>query len=251
LILGEMRSGTSSLNRYLGEHPQILRPFTKEIHYFDRYYANSLNWYRAHFPMRTAMVWHALRRRGKALTFEATPDYLVFPNAAEKLHNTQPDAKLVALLRNPVDRAYSHYQFNIRLQRERRSFAKAIAKEAKRLEGEREKILADPTYRSRKLRRYSYALRGIYVDSLIAYERYFPRDQMLVIKSEDLFERTQETYLEILRFLGLPAWRLAFAESVNTAAYSREEPPGYDELRAFFAPHNQRLYEYLGRDLGW
>ncbi len=93
--------------------------------------------------------------------------------------------------------------------------------------------------------------RGIYVDNLRAYERYVSREQMLVIKSEDLFERTQETYDEVLRFLGLAPSRLQSTEAVNPGLYPREKPPGYDELCAFFVQHNQRLYEYLGRDLGW
>jgi hypothetical protein len=249
-VLGEMRSGTSSLHSYLQEHPQILRPFIKEVHFFDRRYTKGIAWYRAHFPTRTAILWHALRH-GRALTYEATPDYLSYPDVARRLWKVRPGAKLIALLRNPVDRAYSHYQFNVRIQRERHSFSKAIRKEAERLEGEREKVLSDESYLSQRLRRYTYASRGTYVDSLLAYERYFPRDQMLVIKSEDLFDRTQDTYQQILDFLGLRYWTLRNPVSVNTAAYSRDKPQGYDELRAFFAPYNQRLYEYLGRDLGW
>ena len=250
LILGEMRAGTTSLHRYLHEHPQVLRPRIKETHFFDRQYANGTGWYRANFPMRTAMLWHRLRH-GRALTFEATPDYLIFPRTPERLWKLQPRTKLIALLRNPVERAYSHYQFNLRIERERYPFAKAIKREAKRLACERGKLLTGEFSRSRRLRRYSYAMRGIYVDSLRAYEEYFPRDQMLVIKSEDLFENTQETYDEILRFLGLSPWRLRSTESINAVPYSREKPPGYDELREFFAPHNQRLYDYLGRDFGW
>lgn len=251
VILGEMRAGTTSLNFYLREHPQVLPPWTKELHYFDRVYSAGTHWYRANFPTWTGMLWHKLRHGGKALTFEATPDYLIYPNAAERLWKMHPRAKLIALLRDPAERAYSHYQFNLRIERERHSFAKAIQREAKRLEGERELILSSDFYRSRKLRRYSYASRGIYVDSLRAYEKHFPREQILVIKSEDLFEKTQETYDEILRFLGLDPWRLRHPESANTVEYSREKPPGYEELREFFAPHNQRLYEHLGRDLGW
>ena len=252
VILGEMRSGTTSLHRSLREHSQILPPWAKELHYFDRYYSNGSGWYRAHFPMRTAIRWRKLRHgHHPALTYEATPDYLIYPDAARRLAETVPEAKLIALLRNPVDRAYSHYQFNLRREGERFPFDKAVKREAKRLEGEREKLLSDVSYRSRKLRRYTYASRGIYVDNLRAYERYFKREQMLVIKSEDLFAETQETYDEILRFLGLASARFSQTQPINAIPYSHEKPPGYDELSEFFAPHNQRLYEYLGRDLGW
>ena len=251
LILGEMRSGTSSLSSYLREHPQVLPPWRKELNYFSRLFARGTVWYRANFPTVTAMLSRKLTHGGTALTFEGSPDYLIYPATARRLSSIIPNAKLIALLRNPTDRAYAHYQLNLRTKIEHHSFEQAIKREAKRLEGEREKLFGDEPYPSRRLRRYSYVSRGIYVDNLRAYEQYFPREQMLVIKSEDLFEKTQETYDEILHFLGLAPWRLRSTESVNTAPYSREKPAGYDELREFFAPHNQRLYEYLGRDLGW
>jgi hypothetical protein len=251
IILGEMRAGTTSLHHYLSEHPQVLQPWRKEIHYFDRLYANGGRWYRAHFPTHPAMRWHAARHGGQALTFEATPDYLIYPETAHRISRDLPGVKLIALLRDPVERAYSHFWMNVRLQRERHAFGKAIKREASRLEGEREKLSGDPNYRSRKLRRYSYALRGIYVDSLKAYDPFLRSGRLLVIKSEDLFARTQETFDEILRFVGLEPWQLRSTASANSFPYDKSQPPGYNELRDFFKPHNQRLYEYLGRDLGW
>jgi hypothetical protein len=245
LIIGEMRCGTSSLYAYLREHPQIVRPWTKELHYIDRSYARGQRWYRANFATRAGMLWHRLRH-SRGLTFEATPDYLIHPGAPRSLAGLVPNAKLIAL-----DRAYSHYQFNVRNERERHPFAKALRKEEQRLAGERERILANPAYRSNRMRRYTYAARGRYLENLKAYERHFPREQMLIVKSEDLFERTQETYDAVLAFLGLSPWTLRRPESVNTASYSRERPAGYAELCDYFAPHNQRLYQYLGRDLGW
>ena len=251
LVLGGMRCGTSSLYSYLREHPQILPGWTKEVHYLDRSFARGTGWYRARFPTWTGMLWHKLTHGGRALTFEATPDYLVHPDGARRLASIVRKAKLIVLLRDPADRAYSHYQFNCRIEREHHAFDKAIKREDKRLEGEREKMLSDESYRSRKYRHYSYVSRGMYVDQLKAYERFFSREQFLVLRSEDLFEKTQETYDEILRFLELAPWRLQSTGSVNTGSYSREKPPGYEELCEFYAPHNQRLYDYLGRDLGW
>jgi len=248
IILGGMRCGTSSLYAYLCEHPQILPPWAKEVHFLNG--KRGAGWYRAHFPTRAAMLWHKLRR-GRALTFEASPYYLVHPGGPRRLSKIVPRAKLIVLVRNPVDRAYSHYQFNVRIERERHSFEGAIKREAKRLDGEREQMLADEAYRSPRFRRYSYTTRGMYYDQIMAYERYFSRGQMLVLKSEDLFERTQETYDEVLRFVGLDPWQLQSTAPANMASYERDRPPGYNELRAFFAPHNQRLYEYLGRDLSW
>ena len=152
------------------------------------------------------------------------------------------------MLRNPVDRAYSHYHMSVGGRHERLSFEEAVRKEGARLRAKQDR--SDP-YLSKAYRHYSYVARGIYVDQLKAYEAFSSRGQLLVVKSEDLFEKTQETYDEILRFLELAPWRLQSTGSVNTGSYSREKPPGYEELCEFYAPHNQRLYDYLGRDLGW
>jgi len=199
-----MRSGTSSLYSYLREHPQIVLPWTKETHYIDRVYSRGIRWYRANFPTWLGMLWHKLRHGRKALTFEATPDYLIHPDAARRLSTLVPKAKLIALLRNPVDRAYSHYQFNLRIERERHPFAKAIKREAKRLEGEREKLLSNEFYRSRKLRRYTYALRGIYVDQLQEYERYFSREQLWSSRVRTSSRRLKRP---TMRYCASSAWR--------------------------------------------
>ncbi len=251
VILGGMRCGSTALYSYLGAHPQVILPRKKELHFLDRFYSLGTRWYRANFPTRTGMRWHKIAHQGTALTFEATPGYLFHPDAARRLSTVLPEAKLIALLRDPADRAYSHYQLNVHVELERHPFSKAIKREDKRLEDEREKILSDESYHSRKRGRYSYKARGLYLDQLRAYERYFSRDQLLVLKSEDLLEKTQETYDQVLRFLGLAPWTLQSTGSVNPGLYPREKPPGYEELREFYAPHNQRLYEYLGRDLGW
>lgn len=245
LILGGMRCGTTSLYTYLGEHPQVLLPRIKELHFLDRFYSLGTGWYRANFPTRARMLSHKITREGTALTFEATQGYLFHPDAARRLSTVLPNAKLIALLRNPADRAYSHYQFNVHRDLERHPFNEAVKREGKRLDGEREKILDDESYHSRKRSRYSYKARGLYLGQLQAYERFFSRDQLLVLKSEDLFEKTQETYDQVLRFLGLAPWTLRSTGSVNPGSYPREKPPGYEELREFYAPHNQRLYEYL------
>lgn len=139
----------------------------------------------------------------------------------------------------------------MRSKLERHSFEKAIKREGERLRGEREQVLGDEPYPTRRLRRHSYALRGIYVDTLRQYHEHFPREQLLVIKSEDLFEGTQETYTEILRFLGLAPWQLRLPDRQPSSRPRAEKPLRYEELREFSAPHNQRLYEYLGRDLSW
>lgn len=251
LVLGAMRCGTTSLYTYLSEHPDVLPSWTKEIHYLDRRYARGADWYRANFPLAVSRHWHALRHGRQASVFESTPAYMAHPDGARRLAGIVPKARLVVLLRNPADRAYSHYQLNVRSGRERHTFDKALEREGRRIDGERQRLLGDQTYRSRKYFRYGYRTRGLYLDQLLEYERFFGREQILVLKSEDFFEDTQQVYDEVVRFLDLQPWTLRSTTPVNVSGYSGAKPAGYDGLRESFAPHNTRLYDFLGRDFAW
>src|SRR5215208_8528317 len=114
LILGAQKAGTTALYAYLRWHPQITGPSFKEVSFFDRHYARGERWYRAHLPMRRSSI-----------VGEASPSYLFHPLAPERVAQMLPNARLVALLRNPVDRAFSHYQHEVALGREPLSFEAA------------------------------------------------------------------------------------------------------------------------------
>jgi len=162
-----------------------------------------------------------------------------------------PAARLIVLLRDPVDRAFSHYNHSIRVGIETLPFDEAVKKEKERLDGELEKMIADEAYLSKNHRHFSYVTRGYYVEQLKELSKFFPREQILVIKSEDLFRRTQETYEKILEFLGLELWTLKQTGPKNQGSYSKGGFALEAELRAHFRPYNEQLNDYLGVDLGW
>src|SRR5436189_26280 len=118
LILGAQKAGTTALYAYLRWHPQVTGPSFKEVSFFDRHYARGERWYRAHLPVRR-----------RAVVGEASPSYLFHPLAPERVARMLPEARLIALLRNPVDRAFSHYQHEVALGREQLSFEDALAGE--------------------------------------------------------------------------------------------------------------------------
>lgn len=234
LIIGAMKAGTTSLYRYLGEHPRVRRATLKEIHYFDKEYARGEGWYRAFFPVRSRL------RAGGLLTGEATPSYLPCPPAPERTHRLVPDARLIALVRDPTTRAWSHYNHNARRGREPRSFEEVMEGELRAWETGGE------------LRWRSYLKRGLYAEHLEAWERFFSRDRILVLKSEELFTAPEQPYAETLRFLGLPDHRPSRFTRHNFHGDAGEAPAGIAaRLASFYAPFNERLYARLGRDLGW
>lgn len=248
LIIGAQKSGTTYLYGLLNSHPQVEPPARKEVHYFDspRNFRKGLDWYRSFFPSSEAA-------RGGFITGEASPYYLYHPHAPRRAAEVVPEARLIAVLRNPVDRAYSEYNDRVRSGFETLSFEEAVEVEAERLEGEKERMLADEYYFSPRHRRYSYLDRGIYVDQLLHWEKFFARDLMLVFESEELFRDPLGSMERAAEFLGL---RKGAVESPpdrfrNDGRYSPMAPETRQRLYEYFEPHNRRLYEYLGRYLGW
>ena len=176
MVIGAQRSGTSSLYRYLAAHPEGRPSVRKETEYFTRSYGEGPAWYRSHFT---------LRRRG--LSFEATPDYLFHPLAPARVATDLPDCRLVVLLREPAARARSHWQHMTRIGFEQLSFADALDAEPERTAADLARLEAGEPVVEGPLLRYSYRARGFYADQLERWRAVFPPEQMLLLRSEDLF----------------------------------------------------------------
>jgi len=246
IIIGAQRAGTTSFYHLLCEHPCVLPAATKEVHYFDCNYSRGPGWYESQFPLAAA---HSLGRQ--AITGEASPYYLFHPCAMARLAQDLPEARLIVLLRNPIERAYSHYHHQRRRKLETLSFEEALAQEDERLRGEAEKILQDENYNSANYRGFSYLARGIYEEQLRAVRDLFPGEQTLVLRSEDFFISPEQILAQTLSFLNLPDWRPRKFIRQNAGKYSGMSPQIREFLRDYFEPHNQRLYEFLSRDFGW
>jgi hypothetical protein len=253
VIIGGQKCGTTSLYNYLIEHPNVLPARNKETRFFQtqRYERGEL-WYRASFPTE-ARKRRAEKEGGqKLITGESTPEYLFFPQVPGRVRKMVPHARLIVLLRNPVDRAYSHYQHKVRNGRETLSFEEAIEREEERLAGEVDQVLADPRYYSYNLDHYSYLRRGIYVDQLRAWRRFFPKEHLLILRSEDLYEDAPAVVGHTLTFLGLPALDTERYARHNVGGYAgRMDPAMRERLVKYFRPYNRKLYEYLDRDFSW
>ncbi len=255
LILGGQRCGTSSLYKYLGRHPEIAPSLRKEIEYFTINYGRGEAWYRAHFPLSLRRQLLAVLGR-KVQSFEATPDYLFDPRAPERARALVPNAPLIVLLRDPVERAFSHYHHMVRLGLEELSFAEAIAAEEARLATDLEEMRRDPLHRVLNYRRYSYFSRGLYAEQLNRWFETYPRDQFLVLMAEDLFANPEETLHKILRQVGASPWsppEFRNYSYVQKSSAGNPEIPGdlRRELRARYQAPNDELAELLGTTLSW
>jgi hypothetical protein len=258
LIIGAQRAGTTALFYYLRIHPEIAPPrradtdvdWPKEIHFFDERFDKGIEWYRSFFPLAVRQQL-ARKRGGDLITGEGTPSYLFYPHVPERVAATLPDVRLIAMLRDPVERAYSHYQLMARTGREKLSFEDALAAEEERLAGEKEQLATDPDRRAPHHRHRSYVARGLYAEQLERWLAHFPREQLLVLRAEDFRTRPAEIYAEVLAFLGIRAWNPRKFVPRNIGTYAPIDPRTRAQLEERFADSNARLAQVLGMDFNW
>lgn len=251
LIIGAQRCGTTSLFKTLVQHPLVARPFLRKgVHYFDTQYANGPRWYRGHFPVAATS---GLRRlgRGRPLTGESSPYYMFHPQAAARIAADLPSVKLIALLRDPVERAYSAHAHERARGFETEDFERAIALEPERLRGERERVLAEPGYESPAFQHQAYLTRGRYHEQLSRIEDLVGRERLLVVDSQDFFDAPQQPFSEVLDYLGL-AWDDGITFEQHNA---RSRSPMSDQLRAelleYYAEPDDQLASWWGRTPSW
>ncbi|MCU1429181.1 MAG: sulfotransferase family protein [Actinomycetia bacterium] len=240
MIIGAARAGTTSLYVYLAQHPDVRVPVRKEINFFDQRFALGPDWYRAQFPLGGA------GRRWK--TGEATPYYLHHPRVPERVRETVPDVRLVVLLRDPVERAFSHYRLLVRRTKENRSFAQIVDEELTMIE-RTGGLVADDADNRRTKREYAIVDRGRYAEQLERWLAVFPRDQLLVLRSEVLFGDPVRTYARALEFVGLAPFGDADFRARNASTPATMDDGVRERLTAFYAPSNQRVRELVGIDL--
>jgi hypothetical protein len=244
LVIGTQKGGTTSLHDHLCEHPQVLPPVRKEVHYFTCHSTRPESWYRSHFARPP-------EKGPPAITGEATPYYLFHPAAPARAHALLPEARLVALLRDPVDRAHSHHNHELALGFERLPFEAALAAEEERLAGVDELLASDPRAVSFEHQHFSYIARGRYADQLERWLERYPRERMLLLVSEEFFADPAAATVAVQRFLGLPERPPHDLSPRNARSPGRLEGARRRSLAAKFADDNERLSRLLGRDVPW
>ena len=252
IIIGAAKCGTTSLYKYLIQHPNIKFAFQKEPSFFNTYFDKGVSWYRSNFP---------INNRQSFITGEASPGYFHYPPAPQRIAKLIPSIKLIVLLRNPVDRACSLYYHNLKYlgNKDTCPFEQAIKKEAERLDDELQKIINnEKNYNMRsyyhlhkKYYHHAYLRRCIYIDYIKQWLRFFSKKQLLILKSEDLFEKPEKTYARVLDFMNLPKWNLKEYQKYNLNQYQQMNYSTRNYLIDYFKPHNKMLYEYLDMNFDW
>ncbi|MEG4912989.1 tetratricopeptide repeat protein [Microcoleus sp. B7-D4] len=235
IIIGSQRCGTTSLYTYLAQHPRILTPIKKEMDFFSWHFDRGIDWYLAHFP--------PMPSGEEFVTGEASPSYFDCREAPERLYSLFPEAKLIVLLRNPVDRAISQFYRLTDLNWEARSLDRVISDEVERLNQNPEYIIGEEPG--------NYLARGRYIEFIKNWRTFFPQEQLLILKSEDFYAGAATTVKQVLEFLDLPEYQLSEYQNANPGSYQPVNESVRDWLSDYFRPYNQELEEYLGREFDW
>jgi hypothetical protein len=244
IIIGAQKAGTSALFFILRQHPQIVASSVKEIHFFNGLkYGNFLT-YHSMFPL-------PYRLGLDGITFEASPNYLCRPECPERIYDYAPDMRLIAILRDPVARAYSAWNMyrgfshssnpSFRKLAEGRTFEAAITEDINMIEQAEDSN--SPC---------TYVRRGIYVEQLQRYFRYFARDALLILDYHDFLHTPDTCLASVCRFLKIDETFKFRIECRNVSNYESDIPKAAaDLLHSFYAPHNESLFQLLGREFKW
>jgi hypothetical protein len=238
IILGTQRGGTTSLYDWLTGYPSVTAATQKEVHYFDLHYAKGENWYRTHFP---------LPRRGQ-VTGEASPYLLFHPLAPGRVAaDLPPTTRFIVVLRDPVQRAVSHYWHERRLKAETESLDVALSLEEERLAGEFARVAAGE--RSFAHFHFSYAARGRYAEQLERWFGHVDRARVLVVESERMFGDEPGVLMPVMEWLGLADPPRPFPALNEAQRSDRADTDAVQRLERYFEPHNEELFELLGHRL--
>ena len=213
LGIGTQKGGTTYLHALLQHHPQIFLATPKEQHFFTLHWQRGGPWYADQFA----------QAESHQCCGEVTPYYLFHPEVPQRIKSQLPDVKLIVLLRDPVERALSQYFHSRRLGLEPLELEAAFAAEPKRLADAAEQLAAGKPHRSHQ--QHSYLSRSRYEQQIARYEELFKPEQLLILRSEQLFAKPSYGWTLVLQFLGVDVIPCPILDPVYTGAGEAADVP--------------------------
>ena len=242
IIIGTVRSGSTSLYYNICEHPSVLSAAYDEIGFFDSNFHLGTNWYRSMFPTQQDMN-KIKKQTNFAMTGEDTPFYFWKTEAAESIFKLIPDSKLISIFRNPFDRAYSNYHLGLRKNTEELSFDDAINEEMN--------FMKNHSFRECVDRRRSYLSKGLYANQLKIWKDVFSSNKIHVVSTEEMQQNPQETLLQIFRFLEIPDYSIKNPQKQKSAKYEKMNPDTRKKLLDYYKPHNDEFFQMIQKKFEW
>jgi hypothetical protein len=252
LLVGAQRCGTTSLFRALLSHPHVLRAnFLKGVNYFDVNADKGMSWYRAHLPLVATARRHAAPGQDHAQVFEASGYYMFHPHAPRRIVDELPDVKVVAMVRDPVERAFSAYKHEFARGFETETLERALDLEDARVVPELDRMLNDADYQSPIYRHQAYRRRGQYAEQLQPFVEGLGRHRVHVVQSELFFTQPVEEYTRLLEFLDLPVVLPRSFDRYNPRPSAPMDASIAARLRQHFESHDAALEAFLHAPPSW
>lgn len=251
IIIGAQKSGTTSLYYYLIQHPSIVSAVKKEVHFFDFNYHKRINWYKGQFVSIFYKLYHQIVLRKKFITGEASPDYLFHRDVPKRIYKLLPNVKIFILLRNPIDRAYSHYNMHLKLKKHNLRFEEVLTKELNLFKNLND-LPKNVDFDSFQIRTFTILLRGIYIEQILNWLKYFPRKNMMIIESDEFFTNTRNVMKNAFKFLRVKNIQNIVKKKFMVGSYKNKIDSSVREnLRKFYKQYNNRLSEFINLEFDW
>ena len=248
IIIGVGRAGTTALYSYLIQH-QSIHPalndddkLASDIHFFEYMISDDIQWYRSHFPISSS----------KQITGEFTSTYVYHPDVPKRIFNLLPKIKLIVILRNPIDKAYSTYYQQFRYGECSTTFEETIDAEFHRinlLQNSPELDSYNPDFSNSIA--HNIIRHGIYADYLKNWLDIFSKEQILVLNADDLKKSTKKTLEHVFNFLDVKNQNIENTSKISAREYPSMDNSTRQKLIEFYKPHNQKLNELLGTNFQW
>ena len=246
IVFAADRAGTSSLFHYLEQHPCICASDHDHLGFFDSNFDLGINFYKSFFPT-ILLKYYTKFRRKHFMTYDVTASYYRRPWSIQNILKTIPSVKLIAILRNPVDGAYSGFHKDSRLQNI--TFENAIKDELEFLEREKNDIEKNGYA---NIMQDSFLAKGFYEKQLKLWLNNFPKHQILFLTTEELTDNHEKTFKKIFTFLKLPDYKIKNYKKQNVGKYKNKmNLTTRNFLIDFYKSHNKKLYELLENNFDW
>ena len=248
LVIGAKRCGTTSLYQHLPEHPCISKSPYDNMGFFNDNFHLGVNWYKSFFP--TTFTRDKIKSKfGGFLAFDVTTKYMEEESTANNVYQTKPNMKIIIILRNPVDRAYSQYHLSVRQTAERRSFEDVVEENMNRLNKEsHEHYEIKPRFSAKE---DNYLKKGLYALQLRYWLKIFPRENILTVSTEEFESNQQIIYNKIFEFLNISKFEVKNTKKMEKGNYPPIKSETRNLLLDYFRPHNHELFELINMEFDW
>lgn len=246
LIIGAKRCGTTSLFTYLPEHPSIIESHHDNMGFFNDNYHLGVNWYKSFFTTISTKK-RIEKEQGKCLSFDVTTRYIEQKSTAENIKKIKPDMKIIVILRNPIDRAYSQFNLSKKELTQSLDFESEVFREITELE----KKMENNNELEFNKEKQHYIQRGLYAKQLKSWFEIFPRDNILILSTEDFKNDNNMTYSKIFDFLDIPEHSINKKEMIGKGEYEPMKETARKMLIEFYKKHNEDLFKLIGKKFDW